>query len=104
MYTSTTNSIPLFFQFLSLSQLLNSILILICVDYHFNLPGTLAKEGCPYISCHRVDELQTLSSDDQGVHIGSAVTFTMMEDFLTKLKLESKGWLVSIKTDFCRRS
>lgn len=91
MYTSTTNSIPLFFQFLSLSQLLNSILILICVDYHFNLPGTLAKEGCPYISCHRVDELQTLSSDDQGIHIGSAVTFTMMEDFLTKIKLESKG-------------
>ena len=94
MYTSTTNSIPLFFQFLSLSlslsQLLNSILILICVDYHFNLPGTLAKEGCPYISCHRVDELQTLSSDDQGIQFGSAVTFTMMEDFLTKIKLESK--------------
>lgn len=43
-----------------------------------------------FICCHRVEELHVISTDDRRMEFGAVVTFSQMEDYLRKLKIEAK--------------
>lgn len=67
----------------------------------FSKGVTTNPDGGPiiFISCHRVEELQTISVNDKTMEFGAAVTFTKMEDFVRKLKIE--GGLYKLTNERC---